>query len=232
MKYKISFSLLLGHFFEQYDKALYTLLAPVLAPLFFQNQTPLMALIYTYSILPLGFLVRPLGALYFGRLGDRQGKKIALSTTLWGMSLVTISMGIIPLNPTLLILGRLLQSFFAAGETTGASLLLLENTPYKKRSFFSSIFDFSGILGILLASLLATTFIHLKVIDSLWRALFIFGGFTGFVGLYIRKYLPDDIQSNNPPFTLKQISIAPVLKIACLTGPLPYNLYVWFYLFK
>src|SRR5215208_4599886 len=89
-------SILLGNLFEHYDNALFSLLSPFLAPLFFPGQDPLTALILTYCIIPLGMIARPIGSLFFGYIGDTRGRKEALVLTLSGMAIVTTLMGFMP----------------------------------------------------------------------------------------------------------------------------------------
>ncbi|MCB1115431.1 MAG: MFS transporter [Chlamydiia bacterium] len=195
-KFWINFSAAsIGNIFEHYDKALFAFLAPFLAPLFFKQQDPITALILTYAIMPLGLFSRPLGALIFGRLGDHKGRKRVLYITLLGMALTTILMGSIPTYaqigwgaPALLALGRLFQSFFASGETTGGSLLILESCKQEKRGFYNSLYGCSTILGILLASF-GVTFFSLKgSIETSWRMLYWIGGITGIMGLLVRTF--------------------------------------------
>lgn len=179
---------LIGNFFEHYDHALFGFLAPFLAPLFFPESSPLEALIYTYAMLPLGLLSRPLGAIVFGKLGDRIGRKKTLSMTLMGMAFATGAMGFLPLFGSIsapLLWGgfRLLQGFFAAGETTGGAIYILEKVNVEKRCFWGSIFDASGILGILTASGAVAAAFQWNVS---WSWLFWAGSLTGVIGAMIR----------------------------------------------
>lgn len=183
----------IGNLLEHYEKALFGILAPFLAPLFFANKDPLIALILTYAILPLGGLTRPLGALFFGLIGDRLGRRVALFYSLLGMAIVSIGIGSLPIYekiglgaPLLLALGKMLQSFFAAGETTGGALFVLENTAPPKRGFMSSWYGVSSIGGSLLASSLVTLLSAKGYIEQGWRYLFWAGGITAFWGVFLR----------------------------------------------
>jgi MFS family permease len=188
-----------GNLFEHYDKFLFAFLAPFLAPLFFKSETPLLSLILTFGIMPLGILSRPLGALVFGKMGDTQGRKKALTITLMGMALVTFFMGFLPtysqagwIAPLLLALARLMQNFFAAGEVTGGALLILEHCNPKKRSLLSSIYDCSCVLGILIASLSVTLLAQFGLIEKGWRYLYFAGASTALVGLGLRLFIRED----------------------------------------
>ncbi|MGE0197350.1 MAG: MFS transporter [Simkaniaceae bacterium] len=189
------FAASIGNLFEHYDKALFAFLAPFLAPLFFENSSPLSALILTYAIMPLGLFSRPLGAIIFGWMGDQKGRRAALYITLLGMASTTILMGFLPtfhqvgwLAPVLLALGRLVQNFFASGETTGGALLILEACEEKKRSLYNGIYECSTILGILLASVGVTWLSMQGSIETTWRYLYWIGGVTAGFGLLMRLF--------------------------------------------
>ena len=130
----------IGNFLEHYDNALFGLLAPFIAPLFFEEKDPITALILTYGMLPLGFLDASARLPSFsGRSGDRFGRRHALFCSLSGMALVTVGIGSLPLYreigifaPLLLAAGRMLQSFCAAGESIGGAIFVLENTRVAK----------------------------------------------------------------------------------------------------
>lgn len=190
--YVIRFAGIIGNFLEHYDSALFGFLAPFLAPLFFPEGDPVTALFLTYGMLPLGLLSKPLGALYFGWMGDHLGLRHALVCSLLGMAVVTTGMGFLPLYrdvgvlaPILLALGRMLQGFFAAGVLTGGVLFVLERTEEAKRSWVSSLYDAFSVGGILLASVcVALLGDHL---ESGWRILFWAGGVTALIGAFLRR---------------------------------------------
>ncbi len=194
------FSGIIGNLFEHYDKYLFPFLAPFLAPLFFQSGSELKALQSTYIIMFLSFLSRPLGALVFGRIGDRYGRKKALSTTLFGMAIVTFLMGLLPtydqigpMAPVLLTLSRLAQNFFAVGEVTGGALLTLERCNPKKRGLFSSLYDCSSVAGILIASLSVSLLAQYNILQTHWRLLYFAGASTALIGAGMRFFLKEEI---------------------------------------
>lgn len=185
----------LGNLFEHYDKALYGFLVPFIADQFFGEGSGVTGLILAYAVLPLGLISRPLGAWYFGRLGDRLGRKPVLVCSLVGMSVVTLLMGCLPTftqvawwAPALLALCRLAQGIFAAAESTGGTLLVLENAPEEKRGILSGLYDCSTILGILAASLGVTLLAQWGNVEESWRWLYWAGGVTGLTGLVVRYY--------------------------------------------
>jgi len=223
---------IIGNLLEHYDNALFALLAPFIAPLFFEEKDPITALILTYGMLPLGFLTRPFGSLFFGWIGDSFGRRQALFLSLFGMALVTIGIGFLPVYkdigiyaPLFLALGRMLQSFFTAGESTGGAIFVLEHTHSSKRPFVSSCYDASSIGGILLASVLVTFMSVQGNIEANWRYLFWAGGITAFFGIFLRWMTKDSSEFTRSTidkkgyglFILKEYKI-PLLAIIIASG--------------
>ncbi|CRX39369.1 MFS transporter [Estrella lausannensis] len=190
-------SLLAGNILEHYDSALFGLLSPILAPLFFPSQDPLVSLMMTYALIPLGFLSKPLGALFFGHLCDKIGRRQSLLFSLFGMSLTTVAFALIPtyqeagaMAPALLIILRILQSFFASGENIGGAILLLERTPLERHNLLSSLWSSATIGGIILASFAVTCISCLAEEGQHWRALYLLGSITALAGLILRFSIP------------------------------------------
>jgi len=186
--------LFIGNVIYHFDRALFNLLIPFLAPVFFKNTDPVYALIAMFMISPLTIFVKPLGAIFFGFLEKKISRVRVLSITLLGMSLKTFLMAFLPtydqigyFAPVLLAFIRMGISFFSGSETAGGSILLFERSNKNFRNFFSSLFDISGILGVLMASF-SIYFSCEK--ENFWRLLFLIGGLIGLVGWYFRK-LPD-----------------------------------------
>ncbi len=202
--YRDRFAGIIGNFLEHYDKALFGLLAPFIAPLFFGGEDPVTALILIYSILPLGFITRPLGSLIFGWIGDHLGRRQALFFSLTGMAITTVTLGCLPLYKDIgpwssfsLALCRMFQDFFAAGETSGGAIFVLEHTPFAKRSIMSSYYGALTIGGILLASGIVTLMSSQSLIEEGWRYLFWTGGATAIIGIIFR------LQSSTPIETIE-----------------------------
>lgn len=209
------FAGMLGNILIHYDTALFGLLAPYIAPLFFDIRNPLLALILTYAMMPLGLISRPLGSLFFGWIGDNFGPKKALFYSLLGMAIVTLSIGLIPVYlqigiwaPCLLALARMLQGFFAAGESTGASIFILENTTPSGRSFMSSLYDVSSVSGTLIASGLVTLFCMQGWVEEWWRLPFWIGSLTALIGLKFRL----KTEEQKPVHVAKRSTIQVIIK--------------------
>ncbi|MBS0615811.1 MAG: MFS transporter [Verrucomicrobia bacterium] len=190
-------SAILGNLFEHYDAALFGFLSPFLAPLIFPDKEPVVALILTYAMIPLGMIARPIGSLVFGYIGDTYGRRQALFLTLGGMAVVSAGIALSPtfqtaglLAPLIFCAGRILQNFFSAGETMGGAIYVLEDTPEKKHDFVSSLYSTSTIGGILLASAGVALLSSMGVLEKGWRLLYVVGCITAFFGLLIRRHLP------------------------------------------
>jgi MFS transporter, MHS family, proline/betaine transporter len=183
-----------GNLFEHYDTALFGFLSPFLAPLIFPDHEPITALILTYAIIPLGMLARPFGALVFGYVGDVYGREHSLFLTLAGMAFVSGFIAFSPtylqvgmLAPLLFFFGRALQNFFAAGETMGGAIFILENASEKRHDVLSGFYSASAIGGHLLASVGVYLTGQYYAIDSGWRVLYLFGCITALFGCMIRS---------------------------------------------
>ncbi len=187
---------LIGNILEHYDKALYVLIAPFIAFLFYPKFHPITALILVY--LPVSFIFRPIGALFFGYFGDKYGYKKALQLSIVGMSLMILFIGLIPTYASIGITSafilhflRGMICFFAAGEGTAAALVLINQAPKKYKDIFSSIYEMSSMIGVMIASGFITFLLFQDKIISCWRSLFIFSGVLGLAGFLFRKNVFD-----------------------------------------
>lgn len=149
-----------GTSLEYFDFQLYGLAAALVLPrLFFPELDPAMGLLSSFATYAVGFLARPLGAIFFGRIGDKSGRKSVLIITIALMGISTLGIGLLPtyqqvgmLAPILLILLRLIQGFGAGAELAGASVLLAEYAPEKRRGLVASFVAVGTNTGTLLAS--------------------------------------------------------------------------------
>lgn len=177
----------IGNSLEWFDFSTYAFFAVVIGREFFPASSSVLSLMDTFAAFGMGLLARPLGAIFFGRLGDRRGRRYALLISIPLMGLGTVMMGAIPAYrsigmtaPLLLILGRLVQGFSAGGEVGSAMAFLSEWAPPNRRALYSSLQQFSTVLGTMLGSgcaALITT--HLPGTDLSrwgWRVPFIAGG--------------------------------------------------------
>lgn len=195
---RFQWSILLGNVFEHYDTALYGLLAPFFAHHFFPTEDPLTSLILTYTLLPIGIFIRPLGTLFFGMIGDMYGGRRAFTVSLLGVALITILMALLPTynqvgfwSPVLLTLARTAQSFFAAGEVSSGGVLLMQNTPEENKNIMSGYYNNSTMGGILLASAAVSLSGYFSNLEYGWRLLYLLGSFTLLIVYVLRKNLSD-----------------------------------------
>lgn len=192
----------IGNITEWYDYATYGYLAVILGAVFFPNENPTVSLLLSFGTFAVSFLVRPLGSLFFGPLGDRIGRQRTLVITIVLMASATFTAGLLPgygaigiLAPILLLLVRLVQGFSAGGEYGGASTFTAEYAPDDRRGFWTSFMEFGSLAGFLLASGLVTSLTFALSEDAMtswgWRVPFLVAGPLGFVGLYLRYKLED-----------------------------------------
>src|SRR5438093_8457158 len=134
-----------GTMIEWYDFYIFGSLATVIAPLFYPQGNNTIALIAYLSTFAVGFVVRPFGALFFGRIGDLVGRKYAFLVTLLIMGTCTAAVGLLPgfgtigyAAPILLIGFRILQGLALGGEYGGAAIYVAEHVPDNKRGFYTS----------------------------------------------------------------------------------------------
>jgi len=192
-----------GNILEWYDFTVYGFFATVIGAQFFPNEDKVVQLISAFGIFAAGYLMRPIGGIIFGHIGDSQGRKKALLISIMMMAIPTTLIGFLPnydsigwYSALLLVILRLFQGLSVGGEFTGSISFLVEKAPDGKRGFFgswSTFGVFGGMLlgsamGSLITSLLDQTQLH----DYGWRIPFLFGAIIGVVGLYLRKDMGDD----------------------------------------
>jgi MFS family permease len=144
--WKVTASSFLGNTLEYYDFLVYGTAAAVIFPkVFFPDAGGFVATLAAFGTFAVGFLARPLGGLYFGRRGDRRGRKPTLLVTLSVMGLSTVLIGLLPgygvlgpAAPLLLVALRLVQGFAVGGEWGGSMIIVLESAPPHRRGFFSA----------------------------------------------------------------------------------------------
>lgn len=144
-----------GTLIEWYDFYIFASLATTLAPAFFPKSNPVAGLLSTLALFATGFVVRPFGAIFFGRLGDVVGRKYTFLVTLILMGGSTFAIGLLPtyesaglLAPFLLLLLRLLQGLALGGEYGGAATYVAEYAPDGRRGFYTSFLQTTATLGL------------------------------------------------------------------------------------
>jgi len=157
---KIATAACFGTFLEWYDFLTFATLAVAFAPLFFPSSDPVTGLLASLATFGAGMIVRPLGAAFFGSLGDRIGRKPVFLITISLMGGATFTVGFLPtyeqigiLAPILLVSLRLLQGLSAGGEIGGSAVYLTEHAGDSNRGFKTSVLQLMGPLGMLVSTL-------------------------------------------------------------------------------
>ncbi len=155
---KVIFASSLGTVFEWYDFYLYGSLAAIIAKQFFSGLDPSAAYIFALLAFAAGFLVRPFGALVFGRLGDMIGRKYTFLVTIVIMGAATFIVGLLPnyatigiAAPIILVALRMLQGLALGGEYGGAATYVAEHAPHGQRGFYTSWIQTTATLGLFLS---------------------------------------------------------------------------------
>jgi MFS family permease len=158
---KVIFASSLGTVFEWYDFYLYAVLAPFFAALFFPSGNQTAALLSAFAAYAAGFLVRPFGAIVFGRIGDLVGRKYTFLVTIVFMGGSTFLVGLLPtyqtigwLAPILMVTLRLVQGLALGGEYGGAATYVAEHAPHNRRGYDTSWIQTTATLGLFLALLI------------------------------------------------------------------------------
>jgi len=188
----------LGTLIEWYDFYIFGSLATVLATKFFPDTNPTAAFLSTLATFAAGFVVRPFGALFFGRLGDMIGRKYTFMVTLLLMGGATFAIGLIPgyatigfLAPLLVLILRLLQGLALGGEYGGAATYVAEHAPANRRGFWTSWIQITATAGLfisLIVILITRTSMSPEAFDDWgWRVPFWLSIIMVFVSYLIRR---------------------------------------------
>jgi len=182
---------------EWYDFYIFGSLAVTISPLFYPEGNNTLALMAYLSTFAVGFVVRPLGALFFGRIGDLVGRKYAFLVTLLIMGGATAAIGFLPTYatigiaaPVILLLIRVLQGLALGGEYGGAAVYVAEHVPDEKRGFYTSFIQITATLGFFMSLAVSIIVQNSMSRESFsawgWRVPFIISIFLVAVSLYIR----------------------------------------------
>ncbi len=191
---------LAGNVMEWYDFMIYGYFASTIGALFFPAKDPLASMIAAYGVLAVSFVMRPFGAIWFGHIGDKLGRKRALELSVTLMAIPTFLLGLLPtyqtlgvLAPILLTVLRLMQGLSVGGEYTSSFSFVIEHAPQNRRGLHGALTTCGAIIGILLASLAGVITSKLAEDPSIggwaWRVPFLLGVLVAGVGLWVRRSL-------------------------------------------
>jgi MFS family permease len=186
-----------GTMIEWYDFYIFGSLATVISPLFYPRGNDTLALIAYLSTFAVGFVVRPFGALFFGRIGDLVGRKYAFLVTLLIMGGATALIGLLPtyatigvLAPVILLVIRVLQGLALGGEYGGAAVYVAEHVPDDKRGFYTSFIQITATLGLFLSLAVILSLQNMMSKEAFsawgWRVPFLISILLVAISLYIR----------------------------------------------
>ncbi len=208
-KSKLNKTIVCGHIVESFDNTLYGFFAVMLAPIFFPPGAADTQLLASYGAFAAGFAARPLGALFFGLIGDTKGRQRPI---LWSMALVsipTITIGLIPsyqtlgiISPILLLSCRILQGFCVGGEFSGVNIYNYENGDRSTLGRRTGILISTGVIGAILATSIGAI-VSMEVMPAwAWRIPFLFGGCMAITSYLLRRQIRETeeyvaLQSNN-----------------------------------
>ncbi|MFP7473614.1 MFS transporter [Niallia taxi] len=192
-----------GNAMEWFDFGLYSYLAVIISQNFFSAvQNDELKLVFTFATFAIAFLMRPLGGIIFGKIGDKAGRKVVLTTTIILMAFSTLLIGLLPTYdqigiwaPILLLVARIIQGFSTGGEYAGAMVYIAESSPDNKRSILGSGLEIGTLTGYILASLVASILFVALSDEQMatwgWRIPFLLGLPLGLIGMYLRKTLEE-----------------------------------------
>jgi MHS family proline/betaine transporter-like MFS transporter len=220
----------LGTFLEWAEFTYYAYIATKVAQLFFPNLNANLALLATFSVFAIGYFFRPMGALCFGYIGDKFGRRIALQLSISLMGLASVIIGCLPtynhigmLAPILLLVFRSVQGFAVSGELNGSAIYLIEHdnkSPYLAGSWAA----LASAAGMMFGSFMAAIIYLPNMPSWAWRIPFLLGALSCFCASYFRSSLsesPDflrvNTEKNSNPISLlltchkKSLAMAAVL---------------------
>jgi MFS family permease len=186
-----------GTLIEWYDFYIFGSLAVILSEQFFPKTNPTAAFLSTLATFAAGFIVRPFGALVFGRLGDIVGRKYTFLVTLTLMGASTFAIGLVPgyetigvAAPLIVLVLRLIQGLALGGEYGGAATYVAEHAPAARRGFFTSFIQTTATLGLFVSIgviLLVREWVGIEAFSSWgWRIPFLLSAFLVAISIYIR----------------------------------------------
>jgi MFS transporter, MHS family, proline/betaine transporter len=199
---RVLLAVTVANMLEWYDFAVYAFLAAVIAPIMFPAGDAMASLLLSVGTFGVGFLTRPVGAVVFGPIADRHGRKFILLLTFTLMAGSTVAIGLIPsyatlgvLAPLLVVLARLVQGLAAGGAMGGATAMLAEHAPPGRIGFFAS-WQGAGqagalLLGALAAATAAATLSPQRLADWGWRIPFLASAALLPLALYIRSQVEE-----------------------------------------
>ena len=202
-----------GNALEFYEFTIYAIFAPLFAKEFFVTDSETVSLIISWGGFAVAFFTRPLGAFMFGYIGDKLGRKVALSFSILAMACATLTIGLLPtyhtagiFAPISLICLRLIQGLSTGGEYNGAAIYLIEKFNYKRPGFIGGL----GMASVVVGSLTGTIFGKWCYSHDAWRLAFLMGGIFGMILFFLRFMVTESLVFNTKTKSISESSKLPV----------------------
>jgi MFS transporter, MHS family, proline/betaine transporter len=206
---------IIGNVMEWYDFSVYGFFARTIGSLFFPSEDPRTSLLAAFAVFAVGFLMRPLGAMLFGYIGDRVGRGPALLWSVVAMALPSFVIGSLPTYAQigiaaslLMLLCRIMQGLAVGGEYTSSAVFLAETAHPDRRGAATAWAPFGAIAGILLGSVVGAAIFNTMTLEQVvawgWRLPFLLGVVMGGVGFILRRRMPFDQPPAKGGFPLLQ----------------------------
>jgi MHS family proline/betaine transporter-like MFS transporter len=192
----------IGNVLEWYDFAIYGYFAAIIGRIFFPHEDPVAQLISAYGIFAIGYVVRPLGAVLIGHIGDRFGRRMALTLSVAAMAIPTFLIGVLPgyqtlglAAPVLLTVLRLFQGLSVGGESPTSIVFMVEHAPEGRRGIMGAVACGGATGGMMLGSAIGALLSEALPPADLeswgWRVPFLLGLLVGVAGYYLRRDLKE-----------------------------------------
>lgn len=233
-----------GNVLEWYEWSAYAVFAPFIAAAMFSQSDPVSALLSTLAVFAVGFLMRPLGGIVFGRIADKRGRKFVLVTTMLMMATGSLLIGIMPTYTSigawasgLLLLARMMQGFAHGGESATAYSYVGEIAPPNRRGMWGSvafIAIFGGsVLAYTVGGVITTTLSESAVSEWGWRIPFLLGSLLALFALYLRRSMDEsdvfdaDQQHDDQAALPRKTVVRAVLLMIGMTSGVTAAHYTW-----
>ncbi|HHT9776252.1 TPA: MFS transporter [Legionella pneumophila] len=187
-----------GTALQWYDFALFGYFAPIIAATYFPNDNQFASLLSAFGVFAVGYLLAPIGSLFFGYVGDQFGRKRALTLSILAMAIPTALISVVPsyqyigiAAPLLITLLRVIQGFVASSEFTGSAIFLVEHAKPKNKAFYGCLTSSAYSTGLIMAGLAASFFTASFMPDWGWRLGFGLALIAGILIFYLRTHVAE-----------------------------------------
>jgi MFS transporter, MHS family, proline/betaine transporter len=195
---------MIGNVLEWYDFAIYGYFATAIGKHFFPHEDPVAQLLSAFGVFAVGYMMRPVGGVIIGHIGDRYGRRAALTFSVAAMAIPTFLIGLLPgyatlglFAPVALTLLRMVQGLSVGGEYTSSMVFLIEHAPHGRRGLMGAFISCGACAGILLGSAVGAGFGSAMSSATLeawgWRIPFLLGLVVGIAGYFLRRHVLETV---------------------------------------